>query len=71
MIKGDITVAEQQQAIKQQAKTRYYNRKMDKRRVDGEQRIKPIIKRGDMLPDEDLIGIDLRRITRLSDLPSE
>lgn len=65
---ADLTIAEQQQLEKQESKIRYHNRRRDKRRADGDQRIRPIIKRAGYV-DEDLIGVDLRRVQKLSDLP--
>ncbi len=65
----ELTTGEQQQVAKQEGRSRYYNRRRDKQRSNGEQRIKPIVKREEqIIDDEDLAGIDLRRVTKLADL---
>ncbi len=65
----ELTTGEQQQVAKQEGRSRYNNRRRDKQRTNGEQRIKPIVKREEQtIDDEDLIGIDLRRVTKLADL---
>lgn len=69
-ISADLTVGEQRQVEKQEGRSRYFNRKRDQRRANGEQRLRPIVKR-EQTEDEDLVGIDLRRVKYLSDLNLE
>lgn len=66
----ELTTGEQRQAEKQQIKSRWINRRRDKNRINGEQRLRPVEKRVETV-DEDLVGIDLRRVTKLSDLNIE
>jgi hypothetical protein len=63
----DLTIGEQRQLDKQRSKQRYYNRKRDKR-IDGEKRLHAVGSRVEVVEDEELADIDLRRVTKLSDL---
>lgn len=65
----ELTLGELRQIDKQQAQKRRQMRFKD--RMTGEQRIRPIVKRELPEDDEDLAGIDLRRIKSLSDLNLE
>lgn len=66
-----LTTGEQYQLDKQQGKNRYYSRKLDKRRADGQQRLRPVGKRQDLPTYDDLDGIDLSRVKSLADLNLE
>lgn len=66
-LEADLSVSELQQMEKQKARAKLYNKRRDKR--DSEPRIKPIKAFVVDEVDEDLIGIDLRRVKSLSDLP--
>ena len=63
---ASLDIGEQQLVVKKQTQQRRSLRFKD--RVTGEKRIKPIIKPQLIEDDDELVGIDLRRVTRLRDL---
>ncbi len=68
-ITADLTTAEIHQVVKQTAQSRRRFIYRDKQRQSGDQRFRPVGNRNDEPElDDDLAGIDLRRVTKLSDL---
>lgn len=66
----ELTTGELHQVVKSQANQRRRMRFKD--RKDGEQKLRPVFKRDEPLIDDDeLAGIDLRRIKTRSDLDLE
>lgn len=66
----ELTTGELHQVVKSQANQRRRMRFKDRR--DGEPRLRPLVNREEpMIDDEELAGIDLRRVKSLSDLDLE
>lgn len=68
-VSADLSIGEQQQIEKHIADSRRTKRLRDDRR-ETEKRIRAVKATGmPEFDDEDLIGIDLRRVKRITDLP--